>query len=337
MDEKSESRSPLLAERKSPLMVASVDIGANSVRLLVGKILPSGHLERISQERAIVRLGRGVKRTGFLQKEPMDLALEVLRRYVTIAAEKGAEKILACATSAVREAKNASLFLRVVRDETGLEVKVLSGWEEASWSMEGMKGVWEDPPPLWMGVDVGGGSTEIFLAQGDALLGAKSIPLGMLGLTEECFKEDPPTGESLEMSSERAREYLDEAIRALGLWKKGIPLVGTAGTVTTLAALDARMSDYNGDLVHGKILSRERVREWIATLASMEKEARLKLPGMESGREDVIVAGAVIVDAVMDLAGARELVVSDHGLLEGIAKMAPELGQLLPAVRTGET
>jgi exopolyphosphatase/guanosine-5'-triphosphate,3'-diphosphate pyrophosphatase len=126
-------------------MVASVDIGANSVRLLVGKILPGGHLERISQERAIVRLGRGVKGTGFLQKEPVELALDLLGRYVTIAAEKGVEKILACATSAVREAKNAPCFLRAVKDETGLEVKVLSGWEEASWSMEGMKGVWEAP------------------------------------------------------------------------------------------------------------------------------------------------------------------------------------------------
>ena len=318
-------------------MVASVDIGANSVRLLVGRVLPGGHVERICQERAIVRLGRGVKGTGFLQKESVELALDVLGRYVTVAAEKGAEKILACATSAVREAKNAPLFLSAVKAETGLEVKVLSGWEEASWSMEGMKGVWEDPPPLWMGVDVGGGSTEIFLAQGDVLLDARSIPLGMVGLTEEFFKEDPPTRESLKMSKERARESLHGAIRGLGLWKKGIPLVGTAGTVTTLAALEARMSDYNGDLIHGQILSREKVRKWIATLASMGREERLKLAGMESGREDVIVAGAVIVDAVLDLAGVRELMVSDHGLLEGIAKMAPELGQLLPARGAGET
>lgn len=319
------------------MMVASVDIGANSVRLLVGKILPGGHLERISQERAIVRLGRGVKGTGFLQKEPVELALDLLGRYVTIAAEKGVEKILACATSAVRDAKNAPCFLRAVKDETGLEVKVLSGWEEASWSMEGMKGVWEAPPPLWMGVDVGGGSTEIFVAQGDVLLDARSIPLGMVGLTEEFLEEDPPTRESLEMSKERAKEYLHGAIKGIAFWKKGIPLVGTAGTVTTLAALEAGMSHYNGDLIHGKVLSRERVREWIATLATMGREERLKLAGMEHGREDVIVAGAVIVDAVMDLAGASELVVSDHGLLEGIAKMAPELGQLVPAWRAGET
>lgn len=318
------------------MIVASIDIGTNSVRLLVAR-LSEGMLERIWQERAILRLGRGVRGSGFLQKDKVDLALVTLRSYVQIAKERGAERILACATSAVREASNAPWFLELIRRETGLEVKVLSGWEEASWSMEGMKGVWKEVPPLWMGVDVGGGSTEMSVAKEESLMDARSIPLGMVSLTEEFFEDDPPTRESLEMGKKRARELLEGAIGELRFWKKGSPLVGTAGTVTTLAALENGMETYDGDAIHGSILHRDVVGRWVAKLSAMKKDVRATLPGMEPGREDVIVAGALIVEEVLEVTGAQELIVSDHGLLEGIARMAQKLGQPLPVECAADT
>jgi len=314
----------------SAARVASIDIGTNSVRLLVAELGGPTSLKRLWGDRSIARLGEGVGASGRLGDQAIARALMVVKAFVDRARLLGAQRLLAAATSAVREASNGLVFLKRLEELTGVRARVLSGEEEALWMMEGIRWVWEEPPETWVAVDMGGGSTELILAQGSGVRSARSLPLGMVRLTEEFFHQDPPDEASLQMCRKRIREMLGEALRSLGLGTVRDPAIaGTAGTITTLAALDRAMSSYDGDALHGTNLSRLAVRKWRARLSGMDSRARRSIPGMEPGREDVIVAGALMVEELLDMLGAEAMVVSDHGLLEGMARMAPLFGQSL--------
>lgn len=310
--------------------VGSIDIGTNSVRVLVAELGGPIGLKRLWGDRAIPRLGAGLGSCGMLSEQAVEQAVTIIQNFLAKARAMGAQKLLAAATSAVREASNRELLLGKLEQRTGLRARVLSGQEEALWTMEGIRWVWKNPPEKWLAVDIGGGSSEFIVASKERVLQACSLPLGMVKLSEEFLQGDPPTKEALDQCRDRIRESLRRAFGYLGL-KQGerLELAGTAGTITTLAALEKGMKDYDGDAIHGTQLPRATVNKWLGRLSSMEARSRRSLPGMEPGREDVIVAGVLIVEEVMDLVSAEAMVVSDHGLLEGIARMAPLLGQPL--------
>ncbi len=314
----------------STVRVGSIDIGTNSVRLLVAELEGPTGLKRLSGDRAIPRLGAGVGSSGVLTSQAVERTVNIIEGFVRRARALGAQKILAAATSAVREASNREFLLGSLEQVTGLRARVLSGEEEALWTMEGIRWVWDQPPENWMAVDIGGGSSEFILAQGNRAVGAKSLPLGMVKLTEEFLQDDPPDERALGRCRQAVRKTLRDSLSGLGLNEKAqLKVVGTAGTITTLAALERGMKTYDGETIHGTRLRRPAVKKWLSRLSRLEAKARGLLAGMEPGREDVIVAGLMIVDEFLDLVGAEEMVVSDHGLLEGIARMAPVLGQSL--------
>lgn len=310
--------------------VASIDIGTNSVRMLVAELESPGRLRRLFGDRSILRLGQGIQGSGMLSEEAMTRAVETVRGFVERARALGATRVLAAATSAVREARNREVFLERMEALAGVRARILTGEQEALWTMEGIRWVWQDPPSRWLAADVGGGSTELVMAQGEAVSSVCSVPLGMVRLTEEFLCEDPPGTMALEGCRARARELLGIALSSLGFEAKAnLPMVGTAGTVTTLAALELGMKDYDGDAIHSMRLEGSAVEKWSRSLSEMDSRARRALPGMEHGREDVIVAGAIIVEELLHLVGAGSLVVSDHGLLEGMARLVPRYGQPL--------
>lgn len=314
----------------STARVGSIDIGTNSIRLLVAELEGSAGLKRLWEDRAIPRLGTGIGSSGKLTEQAVERAVRIVENFLDKARALGAQKLLAAATSAVREASNRELLLGRLEQSTGLRVRVLSGEEEALWTMEGIRCVWEKPPEKWLAVDIGGGSSEFILAGGNRVLGVRSVDLGMVKLTEEFFQRDPPTEEAMERCRHRVRKSLQEVLWDLGLKQMDeLAVACTAGTVTTLAALEKRMKHYDGEAIHGTRLERLVVKKWLFRLSGMEARARRLLAGMEPGREDVIVAGVMIVEEFLDLLGAETIVVSDHGLLEGIARMAPLLGQPL--------
>lgn len=314
----------------STARVGSVDIGTNSVRLLVADLEGPGGLRRLWGDRAIPRLGAGLGSSGALSGQAVERTVTIVRRFLESARALGVQKVLAAATSAVREAANRELLLERLEQETGLRARVLSGQEEALWTMEGMQCVWERTPEEWLGVDIGGGSSEFILARGNRAVEVRSLPLGMVKLTEEFLPGDPPSEKDMERCRDRVRRSLQGALGDLGLNRMPqLAVAGTAGTITTLAALEKGMKYYDGEAVHGTRLEKADVSKWLSRLSGMQARARRSLPGMEPGREDVIVAGVLIVEELLDMLGVEAMVVSDHGLLEGIARMAPLLGQPL--------
>lgn len=183
--------------------------------------------------------------------------------------------------------------------------------------------MWPSPPERWMAVDIGGGSTELVCARGRQAVASRSIPMGMVRLTEEVFAHDPPTHGELDRARDMARSALGGLLRDMEVQGQDHgTLVGTAGTITTLAALDMGLERYDPEAISGYTLSRDSVERWCRTLAGLSRAERAELPGMEPGRQDVILAGAVMVGELLVLLQAEGLLVSDYGLLEGIALVA---------------
>lgn len=298
---------------------AAIDVGTNTVRLLVGEPEGPGRFRPIFAAQEITRLGEGLLPERVLQAIPMDRTLAVLSRYRQAAASRGAEAVLALGTSALREARNRETFLRRAREEAGLRVQVISGEEEARLTLRGVMGGLPDPPPRMLLMDIGGGSTEFLAAEGDRVLGLVSTGLGVVKLTEEHFRHDPPLRAELARAREAVALRLGR-VRSQELAGRDLPdlLVGTAGTITTLAAIDLALDPYDPLRITGHRLSRARIAELVETLAARPLAARQAVPGLEAGRADVIVAGGLICLGSLDALGFPGLTVSDAGLREGI-------------------
>lgn len=294
---------------------AAIDIGTNTVRLLVAEAEASS-FRPVYDEQEITRLGEHLLSTRRLSDAPMARTLAVLCRFVERARTLRAEAILAVATSAVREARNGAEFLTRARREVGVEVRVISGEEEAALTI---LGVLHDLRPAAgiLVMDIGGGSTEFALAVRGAPRRLVSTGLGVVKLTERYLASDPPTPQERGALGETVRERIGRVRAELGDLS-GVTLVGTAGTVTTLAALDLGLTIYDRAKVTGHIVTRRRVRGLLDWLAGMPLRERLRLAVLEPGRADVIVAGAAIALEALQGLGFDSLVVSDGGLREGI-------------------
>jgi exopolyphosphatase/guanosine-5'-triphosphate,3'-diphosphate pyrophosphatase len=301
------------------MRVAALDLGTNTIRLLVGEADGVGGYHPVFAAQEITRLGEGLFPEGTLQAEPMRRSLAVLRRFGEMAASQGAVAVAVVGTSALREAKNRDLFVDRARQEAGLEVEVISGDEEARLTLLGVSAALGSPPDRFLMLDIGGGSTELLLAHGGEIRDVVSTGLGAVKLTEAHVKSDPPSPRELEAVRDAvaARMALVRT-RDLPGRVEGDILVGTAGTVTTLAAIDLSLDPYDPTQVTGHRLSRERAADLLGELARLPLQARQRVRGLEPGRADVIVAGAIICLGVMDGLGFADLTVSDGGLREGI-------------------
>ena len=303
----------------SPVRLAVIDVGTNTVRLLVAESDGRSAHRTLLTTQAITRLGQGLLPARELQAEPMRRTVRVLRQYRELAEAQGAAAILAVGTSALREARNRAAFLAAARDEAGLEVTVIAGEDEARLSLLGVRAGLAGAPARLALMDIGGGSTELLLADGETVLAAVSTGLGVVKLTESCLHSDPPVPAEMESVRRMAAERLDR-VRTVEL--RGVlpedTLVGTAGTVTSLAAVDLALAPYDPTRVTGHRLTRARIAQVLHRLASVPLADRRRVPGLEPARADIIVAGGVICLAAMDALGFSALTVSDGGLREGL-------------------
>ncbi len=296
---------------------AAIDVGTNTLRLLIAEAVSHDDFIILHEEQEITRLGEGLIPSRLLQDGPWRRSLVVLRRFAEVTRSFKAEGVAAVATSAVREAMNREELVAEIARETGLTVRVIDGREEARLTLLGVRrglrlGSWRI-----LVMDVGGGSTEFVLAKGEAIEAIVSTGLGVVKLTEQYLLSDPPTpGELLALQHVVARriDRLRSELPAL----EGTQLVGTAGTLTTLAAIDLGLVTYDWEKVQGHCVSLATVRELLDRLASLPLPDRRGIPGLESGRADVILAGAAIVAASLERLGYKEIRVSDGGLREGI-------------------
>ncbi|MET8923637.1 Ppx/GppA phosphatase family protein [Streptomyces sp. NPDC004623] len=306
--------------------VAAVDCGTNSIRLLVADVDPAtGDFTELDRRMRIVRLGQGVDRTGRLAPEALERTFDACRDYAAAIKELGAERIRFVATSASRDAENSDTFVRGVQEILGVEPEVVTGDLEAQLSFDGatkeLVGADHLEKP-YLVVDIGGGSTE-FVVGDDRVRAARSVDIGCVRMTERHLVLDgavldPPT-------PDRIAAIRADVAAALDLVEETVPissaatLVGLAGTVTTVAAMALGLEEYDSEAIHHSRVSVERVRELTERLLASTHEERAAIPAMHPGRVDVIASGALVLLAVMERAGAREVVVSEHDILDGIA------------------
>lgn len=295
--------------------VAAVDMGTNSIRLLVGPPAGAGLLE-VARDMVITRLGRGVDRTGRLDRESVGRTMDVLERYVRRARALGAERVRVAATSAVRDVEDRRVLEDEVARIAGVPLEVLTGQDEARLSFLGATTTLEVARPAIV-FDIGGGSTE--LAGGaDQVERAVSVDVGSVRITERVGPADPPSGDDLAAMERLASEALAPAERTVPP-ETGRGLVGVAGTTTTVQALALGLDRYDAQAIHGTVLRASEARRVLDDLAGMTVAERRALPVMPPGREDVIVAGAVILLEILRRWRAPECVVSEHDILDGLA------------------
>ncbi|MFJ7946686.1 exopolyphosphatase [Streptomyces sp. NPDC096354] len=305
--------------------VAAIDCGTNSIRLLVADADPAtGELIELDRRMEIVRLGQGVDRTGRLAPDALERTFAACRRYAAVIKEHGAEKLRFVATSASRDAENREEFVRGVLDILGVEPEVISGDQEAEFSFEGATRELAGRDHLakpYLVVDIGGGSTE-FVVGDDRVLAARSVDIGCVRMTERHLVRDgvvtdPPTPGQITAIRADIDAALDLAEESVPL-TEAATLVGLAGTVTTVAAIALGLQEYDSEAIHHSRISLEQVQEITGRLVTSTHAERAAIPAMHPGRVDVITSGALVLLAVMKRTGAREVVVSEHDILDGI-------------------
>ncbi|MEV4437924.1 Ppx/GppA phosphatase family protein [Streptomyces sp. NPDC049577] len=306
--------------------VAAIDCGTNSIRLLIADCDPAtGDLVELDRRMTIVRLGQGVDRTGRLAPEALERTFAACREYAEVIKELGAERTRFVATSASRDAENREDFVRGVVEILGVEPEVISGDQEAEFSFTGatkeLAGR-EDLAKPFLVVDIGGGSTEFVVGE-EHVRAARSVDVGCVRMTERHLVvdgeiTDPPTEGQIAAIRADVEAALDLAEKTVPLGEART-LVGLAGSVTTVAAIAQGLAEYDSAAIHHSRVSYDRVREITGRLLAATHEERAAISVMHPGRVDVIGAGALVLLAIMERTGAREVVVSEHDILDGIA------------------
>lgn len=295
--------------------VAAIDFGTNTARLLIADRRPDGSFKLVRIEREIVRMGGGFSKETGLSADAIQRGSHCLQRFAGILNEYGVRNPRAVATSAVRDAVNGQSFIGQIYRQTGIALTVIDGEQEGILTLTGVVAGLDCQPDHLMVFDVGGGSTEYTLSHGGEAVFVRSIPLGVVRLTEG-------TATAAEMSEKIEKELcllsneLSDSLVAAP--DQGTLLVGTAGTATTLAAISMKMATYDYRRVHNSILSIDEIRRIYRLLLPLSPEVRLEIPGLEKGREDLIIAGMLITLNTMERFGFRSFKVSDYGLLEGL-------------------
>ena len=302
------------------MRVAAVDLGTNSTRLLVADVEDEG-VEEVVRRLAITRLGEGVDGRRRLLPAPIARVRNVLTDYRREAERLGAERTLAIATSAVRDAENGEAFLGEIEWSYGFATRLLTGHEEAQLTYRGISSARPIAGETLI-VDIGGGSTELVVGGAEGLRFHDSLDIGCVRLTERFLHSDPPTGEELADCGAAVRALLAERVPDDVQPPQAI---GVAGTVTSLAALDLGLDEYDPERVHGHVLSRPAVDEQLARLAAVPVAEREQIRPLEPKRAPVIVAGVVILREVLGHFGLDAIETSERDILDGAALAAAEL------------
>jgi exopolyphosphatase/guanosine-5'-triphosphate,3'-diphosphate pyrophosphatase len=308
---------------------AALDLGTNSTRLLVGDLPDArGPMETLDRRMTITRLGQGVDAHRRLAPEAIERTLAAVREYrsaIDAIGDVGA--VRATATSAARDATNRDDLFGPVAEILGTELELLSGTEEAALSFAGATAeLGDDVPAPYLVVDIGGGSTE-FVVGTDAPAGSLSVDIGCVRITEAWLHSDPPTPEELSQAVHVTREHLADVAREVPDVKEAKTLIGLAGTVTTVAALELGLPTYDPERIHHLRLSHAAVEEVFRTLATEPADLRRHNPGLEPGRVDVIVGGTVVLVTILRTLGFDELLVSEADILDGLVRsLAPVAG-----------
>ncbi len=301
----------------SPRIFAGIDIGTLTCRLLIAELTPAGGVRELRSDRRILRLGEGVDRDRVLRPDAMQRVVATLKEWGQLIDRYHVEAAAAVATSAVRDAVNREEFLDLVRQDDGIQVEIISGEEEARRTMLGIRSGLPPGVTDLLALDIGGGSTEFILDRSGQPPVVRSINIGVVRLSERMLRSDPPTAGEVCDARDWIRRETSAAIAEMPR-SPGLTFIGTAGTITALAAMAQQLPAYEPARIHNYTLTLDTVRELEQQLLGRTKTQREGLPGLERGREDVIAAGAIILRTVMETLGMSNVLVSDLGLREGV-------------------
>ena len=307
--------------------VAAIDIGTNSVRLLVAEVdgrNPGAPLTTLDRRMRITRLGQGVHASRRLAPDAIDRTLTVLREYRAAFDALGVERVRATATSAARDAENRDEFFGPATEALGVTPELLSGEDEARLSFSGATHGLRAPTP-YLVVDIGGGSTELVYGS-SAPEALRSLDVGCVRVTEQWLVSDPPEPEELSNAIVTVRDELADLARELPQLREAATVIGLAGTVTTVAAIEQGLAEYDRDRIHHFRLTHDAAEDVFRTLAIESIEERRHNPGLEPERADVIVGGAVVLVAIFRTFGFEEILVSESDILDGLARSIVETG-----------
>ncbi len=291
--------------------IAVIDIGSNTLRLVIG-YLEDGKIQRLFADRIITKLGKDLKFTKNLNFEAQKKSLEALIKFKSISEDFNANYLIPIGTSALREADNSSNFIESVSKFTGLDIRILTGEQEAHYTLEGIK-LGLNNIENFIAIDIGGGSTEwIFSDKGEIFKG--SLNIGVLKfLNNKNY-----------MSQENLITYLKYYINNLiksNLPKKNFKnLIATGGTAVTVGMIDLKINNYIPDLIHGQIISKNKLKLIAQKIYKTNVEERKKMIGIPPDRLDIILPGIIILECLLDYFSCNSLIISDFGLIEGIMK-----------------
>ena len=294
---------------------AIIDVGTNSIKFCLAEETGNGSYTVVKDTNDIARLGEGLKETGLIGPEPLERNAQSVADFAAEAKAAGADEVVAVGTMALRTAKNAAAFIARVKELCGVELKVLSGEEEAQYSyvavMSGIEGA-ADADLVTM--DTGGGSTEFVFGTAGKIVRKFSLNVGAVRFTEQYLSQMPVAAEKLAEAQAQIKKELSEG----GVSGPVKFLVGMGGTVTSMASVKHKMAKYDPDVIQGSTLTLDDINAQIADYAAKTLDQRREIVGLQPKRADVILAGACIVKAVLELTGAHELTVSDRSLRHGL-------------------
>lgn len=293
---------------------AAIDCGTNSTRLLIWR-----EGATVDRRMVITRLGAGVDRNGELDPAAVDRTLAVLRDYRAVMNDHGVENVRIAATSAARDARNRDAFFDAATEIVGARPELLGGDEEARLSFKGAVAELDGDDGPFLVVDIGGGSTELAFgtSEPEAVI---SVDIGCVRMTERWIHSDPPAPEELHAVVNVTTQYLEDVVREHPVMREAKTMVGLAGTVSTVAAVEIGLPVYDRDRIHHFVLTRAAAEDVFRTLATEARADRIHNPGLEEARADVIVGGTAVLVSVMRFFHASSLVVSEADILDGLAR-----------------
>jgi exopolyphosphatase/guanosine-5'-triphosphate,3'-diphosphate pyrophosphatase len=300
--------------------LASIDIGTQTIRILIADCNDNGEIKPVYRDRQIIRLGADMNSNMHLAEKNIRNAINCISSFKNIADKYGVEKIFAASTACVREASNSNDFIESVYNNTAITPAVLSGEQEALLTLKGVQSVTSHSNYLLV-IDIGGGSTEFILTKNNKIIISESIKLGVVSLSERFLHNDPPLPEELSLINSEISKILLSGSKSINasVNKNSVPgLIGSAGTITTLAAMDMKMNVYDPDIINGHVLKIKTIESLFEQLIKIPSTERNCFNGLEKGREIFIIPGISILTSIMNLIGSEKLTVSDSGLLEGI-------------------
>jgi exopolyphosphatase/guanosine-5'-triphosphate,3'-diphosphate pyrophosphatase len=300
------------------LRVAVVDIGTNSTRLLIADV-DGGRVSEVERRTTVTNMGRGVDHTGMICADAIEDACGVIADYKAHYEELGAERVMAIATSAVRDAANGEAFIAELRERFNMDARLLTGEEEAHLTYLGATAHRAAGEPTLV-FDIGGGSTELIVGSGQEVGFHTSLQAGTIRQSERHLTSDPPGTHELEDLASEIRNLIQRA--AAEPEARPTRAIAVAGTPTSLAAIDQQLEPYDPSRVHGYRLAMRRIQRMLSRLACLPLAERLRVPGLHPGRAPTIVAGTVILVQVMRAFGLDEVEVSELDILHGSALSA---------------